>query len=1035
MSLAFAESQIPSGILVALDSSGKLSVVPLPRVDTETLDGPALVVTGSEQGEQISFMPSGGDENDPESLSFATRLSEGGLQDGLAPGEGLAFPTIQIDQLLGQYVVRGTGFVTPSDRVLDGRITIRRSNDEGTGHTDATEVVLRRDGQIVLAIPFAQGQLQMSWKDVREMPTALRQGLPPGEYSLQEAGGGPATSFVVERDEIRKWVLGPLDELRSLLNDQDDPLYYQVAAEHLIGMSDALNRTGPYLADALDLLERAPAQAETSHLRRLRQVILSRLAGTTPSVDGDDVSAESDLTGIATIDRARRLISEGCHREALSVLEAASDAGKRSKDLAILYRGVVLSESGATCDDAARGCFLEAIARLEKGARSDLFRARNNYAGFLFSRARDRLYNHAFQIASGVRSPLVVALLDWHEAFGQWDAALRLADDLGPQERATVNVNLARLYTLMADMIRTLDVPENGERRFVVGQRAAEAEAQRLAGRVCSCPVEETGAMIAAVAHEILADLAFRNGDFGEAGKLAIQARRFYLEVGSLAGVEGICRLVGQCQCRVPAGDHAEAIRQLKTSHFLAEMLRGRMPADEIGLSRAGFLARRAYVNELLVELLIEDHHPVEALRFVELAKARALEDVLAASEQTATNASCQVPNLDRTLAAWPPNVAALVYSLGTRRAWVFLVDTSGHVTAHSIRDKKDRPVSSRDVVARVRLMLDRTGQQAVRMRQRLLSGNGFDHQWQDELHTFYRQLIPPEAVPSLQTAETVLIVPDHILHYFPFAALVTRRDERARDSSEMIDPTFWIEEPFSICHAPSLGVWSLLRQRPDRPVTRANALGIVDFPYAPSLPGVEQDLRNFKQAFGDRVERIVPGPEAEEGRARELLHHPGLLLIATHGVNMADQPLFSHLMFQPDSENDGMLTAGELYSLPVEADLIVMSACYSGLADRSPLPGDDLFGLQRALLHSGGRAVVAGLWDVYDGTGPELIKGFFQNLNAGHSAPTALAESQRAFLGRLRQSKEPEPWLHPYFWAVYRYVGDDRVGLQVSRR
>jgi CHAT domain-containing protein len=198
-------------------------------------------------------------------------------------------------------------------------------------------------------------------------------------------------------------------------------------------------------------------------------------------------------------------------------------------------------------------------------------------------------------------------------------------------------------------------------------------------------------------------------------------------------------------------------------------------------------------------------------------------------------------------------------------------------------------------------------------------------------------------------------------------------------------------------------------------------------------LPGVEQDLGNFARVFGGRVNRVFSGAEAEEGRARDVLRQPGFLLVATHGVNTADQPLFSHLMFQPDAENDGLLTAGELYTLPVGADLVVMSACYSGLADRSPLPGDDLFGLQRALLHSGGRAVVSGLWDVYDGTGPELMNGFFQNLHAGLSAPEALAASQRSFLRKLRESEEPEPWLHPYFWAVYKYFGDDRVRLKID--
>ncbi len=641
-------------------------------------------------------------------------------------------------------------------------------------------------------------------------------------------------------------------------------------------------------------------------------------------------------------------------------------------------------------------------------------------------------------MASGVPNPLMAALLDWHEAQRQWHEALKLADELGTPQRTVARVNLARLHGLLADIIRTLDAPASGERKFVLGQQAAAAEARRLAESVLDTPGENADAMIIAVAHETLADLAFREEDFGRAAIQAAHARRCYLDAGSLAGVEGIHRLRGQCQLRDSAGDHNAALRHLKISHFLAEILRDRMSSDQIGLARAGFLARRAYVSQLLVELLLEDQQPVEALRFVELAKARALADVLAASAETSSvdaggTSDLSETDLSETLASWPRDVASLVYFLGTRRAWVFFIDTAGSVSAFPLRDADNRPISSRDLVTRVRSLLNHTELQAVKMRGRLLNGQGFDHQWQEELHVFYRQLVPHEVVPSLQSAKTVLIVPHHILHYFPFAALVTHPDRTSRDSNQMVNPAFWIDEPFSLCCAPSLGTWNLLRQRPDRLVSDANALGIVDFQFAPRLPGVEQDLANFTQVFGERVHRVLPGPEAEEGRARTVLREPGLLLVATHGVNTADQPLFSHLMFQPDSENDGLLMAGELYCLPVGADLVVMSACYSGLADRSPLPGDDLFGLERALLHSGGRAVVSGLWDVYDGTGPELMKDFFENLNAGLTAPAALAASQRSFLRRLRQSDEPEPYLHPYFWSVYKCVGDDRVRLKTD--
>ena len=134
-------------------------------------------------------------------------------------------------------------------------------------------------------------------------------------------------------------------------------------------------------------------------------------------------------------------------------------------------------------------------------------------------------------------------------------------------------------------------------------------------------------------------------------------------------------------------------------------------------------------------------------------------------------------------------------------------------------------------------------------------------------------------------------------------------------------------------------------------------------------------------------------------------------------------------LMVLPDDQGDGSLTARELYATPIHSDLIVMSACYSGLADRSPLPGDDLSGLQRAMLQSGARTIVSGLWDVYDETGPLLMQGFFKQLTTGAAAPKALANSQRAFLKQHRADAS-DPWAHPYFWSVYVINGDERTSF-----
>jgi len=76
---------------------------------------------------------------------------------------------------------------------------------------------------------------------------------------------------------------------------------------------------------------------------------------------------------------------------------------------------------------------------------------------------------------------------------------------------------------------------------------------------------------------------------------------------------------------------------------------------------------------------------------------------------------------------------------------------------------------------------------------------------------------------------------------------------------------------------------------------------------------------------------------------------------------------------------------------------------------------------------------VISGQWDIYDQTGPELMRSFFDHFSHGKPVAESLAEAQRSFLKKLRASREPEPWLHPYFWAVYTVAGDSRTKFETQ--
>lgn len=973
--------------------------------------------------------------------------------------------TLQLDQLMAQLVVRGAGFITPvaAESDLDGQITIRRmpGSDAAVGFP-ADEFHLSTNGKTIAVIKCAAGVQVLRWSQLTDLPEPLRGQLPEGEYTLRATSGGASVTFRVETREIRDWVNAPLQRLKELTTETD-PLYVQVAVEHLLDQRDDAGRPAPYLSDALDLITNLPTERQTVHLRQIASDLTRRLTGLHQTV----AKPLQEVSGLDVIETARAALRAGRWAEALELLTGLDPGGdRRVAGLRVLYRAVILAEYGATTGDVAESLFQESLQVLEQETPADRLRAHNNYANFLLNRAQDRVYNHAFQVATGAADSLSSALIDWRNSRDHYHAAYRLAETSDPAAAIEIRVNQARLYVLLADLVRTLNTTVASEQAFTLAEQSAAREAERLAKDVLDHKDVITPA-VDGIVHEILAHLAYRDGRADECRRHAEHAMARYLSAGTLTGIESIHRLLGLvalrfAETRAPQIDTQQtALTHFLLSNFLAEFLRSRVPDDRMGLSLAGYFARRAYVNEQIIGLLVTAGRHAEALEFAEAGKAQALNQVLR-QHAVAANRPDRFRTVHELLADWPAHTTALEYLLGSERGWVFVV-RDGTVFAQELRHPDGTPLSSRELVARVQHLLGNINSAARKMFQR----RRFDHEWQTELHALYTVLIPAGMCEITGNTETLLIVPHHVLHYFPFAALVTKPDSGSHAPLEMPMPAFLIDDLNSglsrlsqrpptaaasaadirgietsetkvtaagesaagcIAYAPSLTAWDVMRRKSKSQVSRVNAVGIVDFQSATRLPGVEQDLVNLKAAFGAHVNMLVEGAAASEQAVAGLLNEPGLLFVATHGMNVADQPLDSFLLCHSDQTHDGRLTAGEIFLSPLSADIVVMSACYSGLADRSPLPGDDLFGLQRAFLHSGVQTVVSGLWDVYDATGPLLMNDFFQHFSDGEPAAAALANAQRDFLKQQRAEGPGNPWTHPYFWAVYTAAGNPQL-------
>jgi CHAT domain-containing protein len=143
----------------------------------------------------------------------------------------------------------------------------------------------------------------------------------------------------------------------------------------------------------------------------------------------------------------------------------------------------------------------------------------------------------------------------------------------------------------------------------------------------------------------------------------------------------------------------------------------------------------------------------------------------------------------------------------------------------------------------------------------------------------------------------------------------------------------------------------------------------------------------------------------------------------ATHGYVDAARPTLSSVVLstvgRDGQPRDGFLRSHEIYNLELLADVVVLSACETGLGRE--VKGEGLVGLTRGFMYAGAPRVVVSLWSVSDRATSALMSDFYREMIQKSQTPAAaLRAAQRAML------KDPR-WAHPYYWAAFVLEGEWR--------
>lgn len=274
--------------------------------------------------------------------------------------------------------------------------------------------------------------------------------------------------------------------------------------------------------------------------------------------------------------------------------------------------------------------------------------------------------------------------------------------------------------------------------------------------------------------------------------------------------------------------------------------------------------------------------------------------------------------------------------------------------------------------------------------------------------------------IPDLPSSISELVIlPDGVLGTLPFESFIHPDDE----AEEYAQAAFLIKD-YHLSYDYSATLFN--DRHADKQQINPEILLIAPVSFEENevrmntLPGSEKEIEEIKYIFmGSNCEtKVQAGNDASESNfKKENLGKYRYLHFATHGLVNESEPSLSRIFLKPGANEDGSLYTGEIYNLNIDADLVTLSACETGLGKVAK--GEGIVGLSRALQYAGANNIIVSLWQVADESTAQMMIEFYKyNLNNDHHGyNTALRQAKLSLL-------TSDEYARPYYWAPFILVG-----------
>ena len=296
-------------------------------------------------------------------------------------------------------------------------------------------------------------------------------------------------------------------------------------------------------------------------------------------------------------------------------------------------------------------------------------------------------------------------------------------------------------------------------------------------------------------------------------------------------------------------------------------------------------------------------------------------------------------------------------------------------------------------------------------------------HTYLESAHNLYNTLIAPI---KKHLKHQLIIIPDGILNYIPFETLLEKEVNQITSYKDL--PYLIKKHQISYNYSATL-YHQLLSQKSES--AKENLVA-----FAPSFKDNRQKFKDITERRNGFENLLYNIPEAEmayeyisgnlfKGAAateENFLKNAGnykIIHLSTHAKSNDKLGKYSFIAMSKvnDSINDAnRIYTSELYNLDLKADMVVLSACETGLGELKQ--GEGIISLARAFTYAGAKSTINSLWSVNDASTKTLMETFYKNIKAGKTKDQALHEAKLSYL-------ENEDMDAPYFWASFIAMGN----------